>query len=590
MTDRPEPDWIQRFTATDLRFPSWNASTPDRLALVTNRGGSSQAWAHDRTDGSWRQASDEPVGVDELAWMLPDGRVAWWHDATGAERGRLVAAPFAGGDAVPVFPELPDGWLMGLSFAAGRSAIGLEVDGMYRIFVIDADGTTRELATFKQAAGVGGAWGSTRGGLSIDGGLLCIAHGEHGDILHNALRVLDAETGATVADLEDPGRNLESTVWTTDHRVIFTSELGANERPAIWEPHTGARRDIAVELPGAVFPVDRFEDGSLLARHEFEAAGQLLRLREDGSFDALTPLHGDIDEAAVRADGEVWYRYSDPVTPPQTRNTKGGVVVVSPDPAPPAGRLYESRFARNPAGDRIQMLVVTPLGEGPFKTVVDIHGGPGWHERNRFDPEAQAFVDHGYAVAAINYRGSTGYGIAFREALIGRVCLTESEDILACVDALIADGTTDPDHVYWSGWSWGGCLACFHAGAHPDRFRAIFAGIPAGDFIAAHWASAPELQAWDDAAYRGTPDEVPESYRQSDPMTYVDGVRSPVLIIAGEHDPRCPMEGITPWVDAVRAHGGEVEVRTYGTGHHANDSSQQVQHMRSVLDFFEKHG
>jgi hypothetical protein len=136
MTPEPEPDWIQRFTATDLRFPSWAPSAPDRLAIVSNRGGSSQTWAHDLVDGSWRRVSDEPVGVDGLVWMLPDGRVAWWHDATGAERGHLVAAPFEGGEVAAVFPDLPDGWLMGMSFAAGRCAIGLEVDGMYRIFAI----------------------------------------------------------------------------------------------------------------------------------------------------------------------------------------------------------------------------------------------------------------------------------------------------------------------------------------------------------------------------------------------------------------------------------------------------------------------
>ncbi len=578
-------NWVFRYTATRLGFPSWSENAPEHLALISNRSGVSQAWAYDLSDESWRQASEEPVGT-ESAWMLPDGRIAWWHDATGAERGRIVAAPFDGGEAAPAFPALPDGWLMGLSFAAGRTAIGLEVEGSYRIFVLDADGATRELASSKRAAGVGGAWGRTIGGLSIDGALLCIVHAEHGDILHNALRVLDATTGAVIDDLEDPGRNLESTVWLPGDRLVFTSQRGAFERPAIWNPRTGDRRDIEVDLPGAVFPVDRLADGALLARHELDGAAQLLRLDEDGSIEELTALVGDIDDAAVRPDGAVWYRYSDPSTPPETRDATGAVVVRSPDPSPPPGRPYESRFATNPHGDRIHMLVATPPGSGPFPTVLNIHGGPEWHERNRFDEEVQAFVDHGYAVASINYRGSTGYGIAFREALIGRVCITESEDILACLDALVADGTTDAAHVYWSGWSWGGCLACFNAGVNPERFRAIFAGIPAGDFIAAHWASAPELQAWDDAAYRGSPEEVPESYRQSDPMTYVEQVRSPVLIIAGENDPRCPMEGITPWVDAVRAGGGEVQLHTYATGHHANDTSQQVEHMRMVLAFF----
>src|SRR5205823_9722584 len=64
------------------------------------------------------------------------------------------------------------------------------------------------------------------------------------------------------------------------------------------------------------------------------------------------------------------------------------------------------------------------------------------------------------------------------------------------------------------GWSWGGCLACFNAGVHPDRWRAIFAGIPSGDFVAAHHACAPELQAWDDAVYGGSPEEVRSEERR----------------------------------------------------------------------------
>jgi dipeptidyl aminopeptidase/acylaminoacyl peptidase len=235
------------------------------------------------------------------------------------------------------------------------------------------------------------------------------------------------------------------------------------------------------------------------------------------------------------------------------------------------------------------MFLATPNGEGPFPTVCNIHGGPEWHERDRFDTETQAFVDNGYAVAVINYRGSTGYGIEFREALLGNPCFTETEDILACVDQLVADGITDPDRVFWNGWSWGGCLACFNAGTQPDRWRAIFAGIPAGDFVAAHWASAPELQAWDEAVYGGDPDQVPDAYARSDPMTYVDAVRAPILVIAGEADPRCPIEGVTPWVDALTARNHPVEVELYPEGHHTNSMEGQVHHMQLVLDFFDRY-
>src|SRR5215470_4162061 len=87
--------WVRRFTATEIGFPAWDDALPGHLALVTTRSGTWQVWAHDLADGSWRQISDEPVGV-ETTWMLPGGRIAWWLDTTGDERGRLVAAPFAG--------------------------------------------------------------------------------------------------------------------------------------------------------------------------------------------------------------------------------------------------------------------------------------------------------------------------------------------------------------------------------------------------------------------------------------------------------------------------------------------------------------
>ena len=137
-----EQDWERRFTATEIGFPAWDDAEPDHLALVTNRSGTNQVWAHDLGDGSWRQISDEPVGV-EATWMLPGDRIAWWRDATGDERGMLVSTPFAGGEPTPVFPDIPEGWLMGHSFESGVAAISLEIEGAYRTYLVDRDGAAR---------------------------------------------------------------------------------------------------------------------------------------------------------------------------------------------------------------------------------------------------------------------------------------------------------------------------------------------------------------------------------------------------------------------------------------------------------------
>jgi dienelactone hydrolase len=585
------PDWVRRFTATSVSFPVWSQAAPDRLGAITTRSGASQAWGHDHSNGAWHQLSFEPVGVEEVV-ALPDGRFAWWHDPTGSEAGHLVAVPFEGGDPEPVFPEVQDGWMMGLSFTAERGAVAIAQRDGYRIY-ITRDGDTHVVYESSTPAGIGREWPINNGGLSADGSLLCIRHTEHGSILHHALRVLDAATGDPVGELLDPGRNLNPVAWSPvrgDRRLCFVSERGPVERPAIWDLATGARTDLAVDLPGAVFPVAWFPEGDvMIVQHEHEGQAELHRLDPaTGGLELIIAPGGDIDETSVRPDGRVWLRTSDGRRPPRIIDNDGEEVLPNPDEQPPEGRPYRSIWSENAHGDRVQCFVATPDGDGPFPLVFSVHGGPEWHERDAFDPETQAFVDAGYAVALPNYRGSTGYGIAFREALIGNVCFTETEDLLACLDTLVADGVADPDRVFWSGWSWGGCLACFNAGVNPDRWRAIFAGIPAGDFVAAHWSSAPALQAWDEAVFGGSPKEVPDAYRRSDPMTYVGSVRAPVLVIAGEADSRCPIEGVTPWVDAVRANGGSVDVHLYPAGHHANATEARVQHMQLILDFFDR--
>jgi dipeptidyl aminopeptidase/acylaminoacyl peptidase len=590
----PPPDWIRRFTAVEHDFPVWSPDDPDTLAFVSNRSGSRQVWTHRLSDGSWAQLSTEPIGVDGPVWVLPDGRFAWWSDTTGNERGRLVVT--GEGESEALFPDLPEGWLMGLAFVGSRCAITIEVDGTYVSYLIDAGRPPRELWATSFASGVGRLY-PTGGGLSSDGSLVVVRHAEAGDILHFALRAFDADSGDALSDLIDPGANLEPDAWSPvpgDQRLAFTSELGRLERPAIWDVATRERRDIVVDLPGAVFPIGWWPDAAtMLVRHELEGRAQLYRLDpETGAIDLVADPHADIEEeggAAIRPDGSVWFKTSDAARASRIVSPDGEEILPS-DPNAPPGRAYRSFSFDDPSGDRVHAWVVTPDGEGPFPTVMSVHGGPEWHERDRYDPETLAFVDAGYAVILVNYRGSTGYGVPFRRALIGNVCFTETEDIIACLDALEADGVVDPERVFWSGWSWGGCLACFNAGIHPDRWRAIFAGIPAGDFVAAHHACAPELQAWDLAVYGGSPEEVPDAYRRSDPMTYVGNVKAPTLVIAGENDPRCPLEGVTPWVDGVRANGVPVEVELYPAGHHANGVEAQIRHMSLILDFFARNG
>lgn len=586
--DADRPAWERRFRAPQIGFPAWSPAALGVLAYVSNEDGSWQAWALDRASGSRRRITDEAVGVESVL-VAPDGRVVWWQDDVGDERGRWMACEPGGSDPEPLVPDVPRGWAEGIGLA--RRTIGLAIadDEVYRAYV-SHDGALRLLAESRSYLGLGSEIAPGRGGVSADGDLICLRHTQGRDIVHPALRVLDRD-GTVVGELADEDRGLDPAAWSPvpgDARLAFVSELGAFERPAIWDLATGDRRDLPVDLPGAVIPLGWWPDGSsLLAKHEHEGRDALLRV--DARSGAAVRLveadgYGYLSDAGIRPDGDVWYLREDGATPPAVVAGDGTTVLAPPAPAAPPGRRARARWAEGPAGP-VQAFVVAPEGDGPWPTVLSVHGGPEWHERDRFDPETLALVDAGYAVVLPNYRGSTGYGIAFRRALIGNPWFPELEDAIACLDDAIAAGIADPARVAFAGWSWGGCLACLAAGRHPDRFAAVFAGIPSGDFVAAHHACMPELRAYDLALYGGGPDELPDLWAERNPMTYVDRVRAPVLVIAGEQDPRCPPEGITPWIDALRERGIPIEAHVYAEGHHANRVDEQVEHVRRMLDF-----
>ena len=129
-----EPAWERRFTATSVGFPAWSDAEPDRLALITTRSGASQVWTYDLGDGSWRQVTDDPVGIEHVM-VAPDGRLVWWLDATGNERGHWVSAPFDGGEPRPLVRGVPDAWSMGISMVGDRVAVGCATDDDYRVYV-----------------------------------------------------------------------------------------------------------------------------------------------------------------------------------------------------------------------------------------------------------------------------------------------------------------------------------------------------------------------------------------------------------------------------------------------------------------------
>ncbi len=586
-------DWKRRYTAPRIAQMRWAAEAPHRLAVVSNEDGSEEAWAWDLSASERRRVSDRGVGAEE-AHILPDGSgVAWWLDELGDEHGRWMVSPFEGGEPWSLFPGMSDAWMCGISFSGGLAAAGFSTEDGYEIRVGAPGGPSRVVYSSSEPAGVGAEWPQGAGGLSADGTLIAIWHCELSDISHPAVRVLDVETGESVGDLLDEGRSVSPAGWSPvggDRRLVVQRETGEFSKPWVWDLETGRLEELGANLPCAVTHANWYPGGTaVLVQHDDGQRHSLHRVDlSTGATAELVGAEGTIEQPGIRPDGDIWYRFASSVVSPTIRNAGGEVVLTLPDP-PPAGRPFEPISFENPLGQTIHGFVVTPIGERPFPTVMSVHGGPEYHHTDDFAPEAQAFVDNGFAVVVVNYRGSTGYGREHREAIQANIGFPESEDVIAALDHVVATGFTDPSRVFLSGWSWGGYLATLNAGINPDRWRAVFAGIPAGDYVAAHYECAPNLRAWDLAVMGGSPEDLPELYHERNPMTYVDAVTAPMIVIAGEHDSRCPLGQVMTYVVRLRATGREVELHLYPEGHHTNVASEQARHIGLVIDFFRRH-
>jgi dipeptidyl aminopeptidase/acylaminoacyl peptidase len=122
-------------------------------------------------------------------------------------------------------------------------------------------------------------------------------------------------------------------------------------------------------------------------------------------------------------------------------------------------------------------------------------------------------------------------------------------------------------------------------GRNPDLWTAGMAGVPVGDYEMAYREEAPSLQAMDRALFGGTPEEKPDLYRRSNPVTYADDVKAPVLFVIGDNDSRCPLGQALAYVERLEDRGAPHEVYRYTTGHGSNDTDEDVRQQRVILDF-----
>jgi len=225
--------------------------------------------------------------------------------------------------------------------------------------------------------------------------------------------------------------------------------------------------------------------------------------------------------------------------------------------------------------------------DGDRPLVVAIHGGPMSYDEPVFGFGHAALTSRGYLVFRPNYRGGTSRGREFTAELTGEWGTAEVDDIAAGVRSLADRGWVDPDRVFGHGFSYGGIAQGFLVTQEPDLFTAAAPEHGIYDLRSAF--GTDDTHVWLEAEF-GLPWENPEAYDSSTAVLDAGNIETPLLVMAGGEDWRCPPSQSEQLYVAARKQGVDAELVVYPDEHHnIGDPDRAIHRLEKILDWYETH-
>jgi dipeptidyl aminopeptidase/acylaminoacyl peptidase len=243
-------------------------------------------------------------------------------------------------------------------------------------------------------------------------------------------------------------------------------------------------------------------------------------------------------------------------------------------------------------GTQVNALLTYPVGYVKGTRVpllLRIHGGPNSQDQHSFSLERQMFAAHGYAVLAVNYRGSAGRGEKFSRSIFADWGNYEVQDLLAGVDHVVKMGVADPDRLGIGGWSYGGILTDYVI-ATDNRFKAATSGAGTA-FTVAFYGTDQYIIQYDHEIGPPWNPKAWETYQKiSYPFLHADRIQTPTLFLGGERDFNVPIEGSQQMYQALRTLGIDTQLIIYPNENHSiMRPSYQRDRMERYLGWYDKY-
>jgi dipeptidyl aminopeptidase/acylaminoacyl peptidase len=226
--------------------------------------------------------------------------------------------------------------------------------------------------------------------------------------------------------------------------------------------------------------------------------------------------------------------------------------------------------AKSKDGTEVHALLTTPPGYvsgTKIPMLLRIHGGPNGQDQHSFAFERQWFAANGYAVLAVNYRGSAGRGANYSKSIWADWGHYEVDDLLATVDQVVKMGIADPNKLGVGGWSYGGILTDYII-ASDNRFKAATSGAGTAFTVSFYGTDQYIIQydyeigpPWNPKAW--------ETYQKiSYPFLHADRIKTPTLFLGGERDFNVPVQGGQQMYQALRSLGIDTQLVIYPNEFH----------------------
>lgn len=324
-------------------------------------------------------------------------------------------------------------------------------------------------------------------------------------------------------------RSIGNPTWSADSRFIYALvEDDRKQHIVEFDVDRYTNRNLTADA-GVYSSMNVNNKGQMVVLYADKDTPNEIYVRKDNGFSRLTKL---TDEFLA------------PLKPVYVK----GIETVSSDKNQVSGILYlPDSSAKN-----------LPL-------VLFIHGGPVGQDEYAFDMSRQILAGAGFAVAAVNYRGSSGRGMAYTRVIYADWGNKEVKDIIAVADYLVRTGVADPGRLGIGGWSYGGILTNYTI-ATDNRFKAAVSG--AGSSLQmSMYGSDQYITQYEEEL--GKPWKNPKKWTDlSYPFFKVEQIRTPTLFMASEDDFNVPVIGAEQMYQAFKSSGIPTELVIYPNQHH----------------------